>query len=150
MQGVLSEPDVQRGFPAVEPRTIVLWPYGLRDEAHARLAGENVVCAASGARQGGARRGRGLKSRPKCIEEIRRYHGGCVFAQDLVGALFRRRADEITQLELAEFGGTTKPTFNLCCDAELKAIRRFLLASTERHNRSAATLRALPPVRSAL
>ena len=32
-------------------------------------------------------------------------------------------------------------------DAELKAIRRFLLASTERHNRSAATLRALPPGR---
>jgi len=32
-------------------------------------------------------------------------------------------------------------------DAELRAIRRFLLASTERHNRSAATLRALPPDR---
>jgi DNA-binding MarR family transcriptional regulator len=35
-------------------------------------------------------------------------------------------------------------------DAELSAIRRFLLASTERHNRSAVTLRALPPVRAAL
>ncbi|HEX7160457.1 MAG TPA: hypothetical protein VF223_04380 [Trebonia sp.] len=41
--------------------------------------------------------------------------------------------------ELAQFSG-----------AELGAIRRFLLASTERHNRSAATLRALPPVRAAL
>jgi DNA-binding MarR family transcriptional regulator len=33
-------------------------------------------------------------------------------------------------------------------DAELAAIRRFLLSGVERHNRSAATLRALPPVRA--